>query len=170
MLTAYDITGEQYHHTREDVDTLHELTKQVPQHGVVVNIGTCFGTSCLAFVENRTDIVVFTIDINPCPVAVEHWKAARISPGQIVQVVGRSQNVGLWWPYPIDLVFVDGAHDHSSIAQDCILWAEKLKPGGIIAFHDYGAASLPAVKEVVNMYSGDWETLVHVGTIKAFRK
>lgn len=169
MLTAYDITGEQYHHTREDVDTLHELARQLPRSGVIVNIGTCFGTSALAFVEERSDLHLFTIDINPCPTAVEHWKAARISPGQIVQIIGRSQEVGIWWPYPVDLAFIDGAHDHASVLQDMTQWRGNVKENGILAFHDYGTPSLPAVKQMVDEHMRGKHVVLYHGTIKAFR-
>lgn len=39
------------------------------------------------------------------------------------------------WDY--DLVFIDGAHDASSVRADIELAKSVLKPGGLIAFHDY---------------------------------
>ena len=37
-----------------------------------------------------------------------------------------------------DLVFIDGAHDFASVMGDAILGMKLLRPGGLLAFHDYG--------------------------------
>lgn len=38
---------------------------------------------------------------------------------------------------PADLIFIDGAHDYDSVAQDIATWLGRLKPGGILAGHDF---------------------------------
>lgn len=38
---------------------------------------------------------------------------------------------------PFDLVFIDGAHDLMSVKQDIAYACSMVKPGGLIAFHDY---------------------------------
>jgi len=40
-------------------------------------------------------------------------------------------------PHSVDRVFVDAAHDKASVAEDLQVWSERLKPGGILAGHDY---------------------------------
>lgn len=37
----------------------------------------------------------------------------------------------------LDAVFIDGAHDYTSVKQDIAAWTRTVKPGGIIAGHDY---------------------------------
>ena len=37
----------------------------------------------------------------------------------------------------LDFVYVDGAHDFDNAAQDIIQWSAKVKPGGIVAVHDF---------------------------------
>jgi len=39
----------------------------------------------------------------------------------------------------IDLLFIDGDHSINGCSQDFELYAPKVKPGGLIAFHDYYA-------------------------------
>lgn len=170
MLTAYDITGEEYHHTREDVDILHQLAHSLPDSPVIVNIGACFGTSALALIENRLDAVLFSIDVQVCSQERDNLAMAGIPPSRVIRILGRSQEVGVLWPCKVDLVFVDGAHDRESIFDDILWWWPQLKPGGIMAFHDYGTPSLPHVKATVDdIMTGEFE-LLHIGTIKAFRK
>jgi predicted O-methyltransferase YrrM len=40
-------------------------------------------------------------------------------------------------PGSVDRVFLDGSHDGASVAEDLGLWTPRLKPGGILAGHDY---------------------------------
>lgn len=171
MITAYDITGEEFHHTREDVDTLHKLAEMLPWRARIVNIGACFGTSSLAFVEQHLDPMVFSIDVQECPQEAANLAKAGISPGRVMRILGRSQDIGRFWPCRLDLVFVDGAHDFKSVADDIGTWRDKLRKHGIIAFHDYGAPSLPDVKRAVDEWMiKPWYEILHVGTIKAFTK
>lgn len=170
MLTAYDITGEQYHHTREDVDTLHKLGHMLPDYATIVNIGACFGTSTLALAECSWSSVIFSIDIKECPEERDHLNQAGIEAGRVYRILGSSQVTGKYWPLKVDLVFVDGAHDLQSVRTDIENWKGHIKPDGIIAIHDYGAPSLPNVKQAVDECCAGWNELLHIGTIKAFRK
>merc|ERR1712129_457956 len=59
-------------------------------------------------------------------------------------LVARAWSVG-----PIDLVYIDAEHDYSSCRDDIIAWEPLVRPGGIIAGDDYGAAS-PGVSKAVH--------------------
>jgi polyhydroxybutyrate depolymerase len=37
----------------------------------------------------------------------------------------------------VDRVFLDGSHDGQSVAEDLLLWSDRLKPDGVLAGHDY---------------------------------
>lgn len=169
-LTASALTGEAFHHTVADVETLHALADMLPLCPVVVNIGACFGTSTLAILEQRPDAFVFSIDIMPCPLERQHHEQAGIPAGRCVRVLGPSQDVGRYWPaHSVDFVFVDGGHADVEVRGDIDAWLKTIKPGGIIAFHDYGTASLPDVKRVVDEAFGNTPPLVAVERIRAWR-
>ncbi len=48
-----------------------------------------------------------------------------------------------------DLVFIDGAHDYLSVREDIEHWLPVVKPGGIIAGHDY-VKDYPGVIQAVD--------------------
>ena len=49
----------------------------------------------------------------------------------------------------LDFVYIDGDHRFDAVILDLVLWAPKVRPGGIVAGHDYyrfrGAGVVPAV-------------------------
>lgn len=168
-LTASVLTGEEFHHTVADVDTLHFLAEMLPPSPVVVNIGACFGTSTLAIREVRPDAFIFSIDIELCPWEVMHHAQANMPLGRCVRVLGPSQDVGQHWPpQSVDLVFVDGAHDYEGVRDDIRVWLPTVKAGGIIAFHDYGTPSLPHVARAIDEVFST-PPLVAVERIRAWR-
>lgn len=50
---------------------------------------------------------------------------------------------------PVDFVYIDAAHDYESVKADIAAWWPKVKPGGILAGHDYCEA-WPGVKKAVD--------------------
>lgn len=52
-----------------------------------------------------------------------------------------------------DAVFIDAAHDEGSVRRDIAAWRPKVRPGGILAGHDYGEPC--AVKAVVDELFGN---------------
>lgn len=55
----------------------------------------------------------------------------------------------------LDLVFVDGAHDEHSVANDIAAWWPKVKAGGTLAGHDYDTKIWPGVCTAVDAFVGD---------------
>jgi len=49
-----------------------------------------------------------------------------------------------------DLVFIDAMHDYENVKKDIGLWFPKVKPGGVLAGHDYGNRRQPGVKKAVD--------------------
>ncbi len=57
----------------------------------------------------------------------------------------------------LDFVYIDGAHDFKSVAEDICEWSPKVRVGGIVFGHDYKRSSSRSkfktyVKDVVNAY------------------
>jgi len=69
--------------------------------------------------------------------------------------------------------FIDADHAEAGISADIAVWPDRMMPGGILAFHDYGVWKPDvAVKAVVDKWQAKarWELLGQVGSLIAFRK
>jgi len=61
----------------------------------------------------------------------------------------------------LDFVFIDGSHEYEDVKDDIKAWLPKVKPGGILAGHDYyieGTDWFPGVKKAVNEELTGFET------------
>lgn len=62
-----------------------------------------------------------------------------------------------------DLIFIDGGHDFGTVAHDTTLADAKIRPGGVIVWHDYNAIPGIEVRRLIderNQTRGDRATLV----------
>jgi SAM-dependent methyltransferase len=57
--------------------------------------------------------------------------------------------VGWFNDASLDAVFIDAAHEYESVRDDIAAWRPKVRLGGILAGHDYGAG-WPGVDRAVN--------------------
>jgi len=57
----------------------------------------------------------------------------------------------------LDFVFIDGNHEYNHVLEDITQWTKKVKPGGIVAGHDYteNKECNYGVIEAVNKYTED---------------
>jgi predicted O-methyltransferase YrrM len=50
----------------------------------------------------------------------------------------------------LDFVFIDGSHDEDSVCEDIRAWLPKVKPGGVLAGHDFDTRTDPGVVRAVS--------------------
>jgi hypothetical protein len=67
--------------------------------------------------------------------------------------------------HELDFVYIDARHDYDSVLEDLEAWCAKVKPGGILAGHDYVDGDLPQgefyVKSAVDEFFGARGIHVH---------
>lgn len=72
----------------------------------------------------------------------------------------------------LDFVYIDARHDERSVGEDLELWFPKVRPGGIVAGHDYVDGELPegrfGVKTAVDRFFGPRRLRVHVTGEESF--
>lgn len=64
-------------------------------------------------------------------------------------------------PEQLDLVFIDANHAYESVKENILAWLPKIRPGGILAGHDYTTEIPPfaGVKQAVDEIFGNEVTL-----------
>jgi MMP 1-O-methyltransferase len=152
------------HHTEGDL--LYRLAKNCTEKGVIVEIGSWKGKStiCLAFGSKEgKHIPVYAID--PHTGSSEHrqmfgqvWTydefIANIRKNKLDDIVKPIVNTSVkaaeTFYEPVELLFVDGAHEYEEVKKDFELWFPKIVSGGIIAFHDATCNDGP--QRIVNEY------------------
>jgi len=141
--------------------------------GIIVNIGVLWGASacCLRAGASRSRVIGVDLDCskivyNP---GIELWE-------------GNSHDLHERCDKPIALLFVDGAHEYTSVAADIACWVPKVEMGGMVIFHDYNpsafdlslAPELAGVHKAVDDWrdaEGDvWQQVVAPGSLYACRK
>lgn len=121
-----------------EVDSLKELARSLPQNPTVVNIGAGDrAISTLAILEERKDAVIYSIDIHAKTNEGHYLRKAGLPHQRVIRLLGKSQDIGKFWPILVDMVYVDGDHSYVAVLEDIEVWWPNLKRGGIMAFHDY---------------------------------
>lgn len=198
-----------------EVHALKQLAQSLPANPVVCNIGAGSGTSGLAFMESRPDLFLYTVDIQKenspfgCLYAEEQvlrqagyiidspFFLNRYQPihGDSKEIGKQGFSVGYLYPQDtgvvtwdklfFDMVFVDGDHSYNGAKGDILAWLPSIKPGGIMAVHDFNKREVykdgpiegaphplpwPGVDRAVRKFlCPRYEIILQVATLIAFR-
>lgn len=145
---------------------LYELAKNCKGKGVIVEIGSWKGRStCCLRLGSKEGVTYFNTPIfaiDPHTGSEEHrkelgkvWTFTEFTENirkagvshLIYPKIMTSEEARKSFTPPIELLFIDGAHDYESVKKDFELWFPSVVDGGIIAFHD--AFGFPGVEQVI---------------------
>lgn len=144
---------------KEQMAFMSEIAKRVPRHGKIVEVGCLFGRSayCWAASSHET-VTVFCIDPWPghevtaytgdCmrrgqPVKLNNTIHQFLSFMQdrnvknIVTIQKESPLKNDWTQGPVDLVYIDGAHNYQAVYDDIDFWLRHLKKDGLMCGDDF---------------------------------
>lgn len=155
--------------TRNEAMALASCALLLPPNPVIIQIGAYIGASTIAMLETRPDAFIFSIDLKPYPQERENLIAAGLDANRVVRVLGDSSQIS--WPYPVDMLFIDGGHFYEAVKADCAAWLDRVK--GYVIFHDYipvGAPPKNQVARVVREIFGNEQPFVQVERIIGFER
>ncbi|MBA0085864.1 MAG: class I SAM-dependent methyltransferase [Acidobacteria bacterium Pan2503] len=127
---------------------------------LLVEVGVYAGQSAAFY---ATELFNLLSADTPCRLdLVDTWTAnpggldaVRKALEPVAGVIG-AYHQGISWEmaarygeHSVDAVFIDADHEYESVCKDIDAWLPKVKPGGIIAGHDY-TPELPGVIRAVN--------------------
>lgn len=175
MVTAIELARDDGQMHEAEVVALKGLVRHIPADPFIVNIGAGLeGISTLAMLEERPDALIFSIDIAPCSGEMESLRRAGVDRRRVVRLLGRSQDIGVHWRFPMDFLFVDGWHHYAEALMDLRLFVPWVKPRGIIACHDYVPCSQAKKAKratfAIDEGMAGHEEILHVDRLKAFRQ
>jgi len=137
----------------EEGELLYNLAQNCTGKGVIVEIGSWKGRSTIWLAKGSkggSRVKVYAID--PHTGSSEHRKSAdariwtfeefkrNIKNAEVddvvVSIVKTSEETAKDFDKPVELIFIDGAHEYDLVKLDFDLWFPKVIDGGIMAFHD----------------------------------
>lgn len=143
---------------------LEWLADQASDMATVVEVGSLHGRSSFALASGCPG-TVYCID----PFLDGAWESWHASVGDVLTnalaVRGLSPAAGGLVPDPVDMVFLDGAHDRGSVVADIEYWVRRTRV--LLCGHDYLHKDYPDVQIVVDELLPDAE-LVPDTSIWAF--
>ena len=150
----------------KEADVLYRLAASCTGKGAIVEIGSWKGksTTCLSL-GSKAGAGTHITAIDPHTGSSEHGDVDTYSEflenikrngvNDIVEPLrDYSHNVGKKWDKPVELVWIDGAHEYEYVLQDLEIWEPHLIDGGVIAFHD---STMPGPWKVIedHLYKGN---------------
>lgn len=153
-----------------EIKALQKVVNGLPPKSIAVVLGAGPGTTTLAILEARDDITVYSVDIIDAKSERDHAKAGGFLR-RLHQIKGRSEEVGLTWDRPIDLLLVDAWHSYEAVKADNAAWLPHVKNNGIVWYHDYGTSNEMYlwVKQAVDEDVVGMERIAKVCSSVAFR-
>jgi SAM-dependent methyltransferase len=155
--------------TRPELELISGIAADLPNHSVIVEIGSFAGRSSAHWAANsRPTVVIFCID--PFDAVVDDFSFEHIQ-GDRSGVRGRAsgelfaEQMRTWMPRVIavseasppstwsesaDVIFVDGDHTFDGVRRDLEFWIDHLQPGGRLLGHDWDDAR---VREAVQAFA-----------------
>lgn len=137
----------------KDEEALYKYASQVPEGGWIIDIGTAAGGSAFIMgLASKPSVLLNTIDPNFNENVPRNIKEFGLEE-KVIYVQSTSADFSkLLKEDSVDMLFIDGVHNYDGVMDDFNNYYQKVKKGGIIAFHDvllYDDTIGKAVKEII---------------------
>jgi hypothetical protein len=136
---------------------LEKLSSEVPEDGVILEIGSLYGGTTAVLALANPNVTIFTVDIfewtppdMPSPSASMFIRNMQTLGVENVGLLEMSSiEIAKTWTQSIDLLVVDGGHTKDIVYSDLNAFAEYSQ---VIAVHDYGNDYWSDIRVVVDEF------------------
>jgi predicted O-methyltransferase YrrM len=114
---------------------------------VELGTGTAWTAIALALADPERQVVTFDPVVRPEREAYLRLAGPRVAARiKLVDAPGeRAPEVA----EPVDLLYIDSAHDRESVIAEYRAWRPRLAPGAVVALDDYDHEDFPGIREAV---------------------
>lgn len=124
----------------------------------VLEIGAFMGLSAWGMAQTAKRVVsVDTFKANTAGQAqqeefttLEDYKRAVSGFDNVSYCIGKSEDATDAVYGDFDFIFLDAMHTYEDVKADIARWWPRVRPGGVMAFHDYSHGDFPGVKQAVD--------------------
>ena len=162
----------------EQQRALFEVALKLDEEEWIVELGVCNGRTAAilahaAEIQGANYIGVDNFGLENCAADIRELFLKFGLSGSIwdadTHVAGRV------WDLKIALLFIDAGHDEANVKPDVELWVPWVKPGGVVAFHDWDEPYDPksphwAVRHYGELATQGWEKLPSPSNMAMFRR
>jgi len=141
--------------SEEELQSISEIAAQVPENGVIVELGSYKGRSAVAWASScHPSVTAYCIDVfAPMdfsePDFFDEFKENTKHLPNIVQIRGLCPMILDYPGDSIDVFFNDAAHYNPNDWKNIEYFRKYIKPGGLLMGHDYQVNQFPDV--VINV-------------------
>lgn len=140
------------------------VVKEVPQSAIFVEVGNWHGRSLCYLAtkvrESKKKIEVVGVDWGYDNFRKQHTALVLASniialnlSDIVTQITCPSVKAARFFAdKSLDFVFIDADHTYKAVTEDIKAWLPKVKPGGLLAGHDYQPAEKYGVNKAVRDY------------------
>jgi predicted O-methyltransferase YrrM len=129
---------------------LAELLALARGRTAIVELGTGTAWSTIALALDQRTRIVISYDPSVRRTRELYLELAGRGVGARIELREQPDTDG---PHredpPVELLFIDSAHERESVLAAFRAWRDALAPGAVVAFHDYGHPAYPGVREAI---------------------
>jgi len=144
----------------------------------VANLGIEYGRSISILAKFAPLARVQGVELSPKPDYAPMMRDAGLDP---IVIIGDVLEIGKTWKTPLDLLFIDDDHTVAHLRKEIPLWAQHIRIGGVIAFHDTAAPTnlnphwlhaevQQAIEEWLKLDGHNWKELDSADSIRVFER
>jgi len=144
------------HMNETELRCIERWASEVPENGVIMEIGSLFGRSAYAWAKScHPSVNVYCVDAFYDPTTGTDFYPEFHENTKDISNITPILNLCPWFPYsryvdkPADIFFIDAAHKNPNDWEIIVFALKNLKSGGLLCGHDY-LSTFPDVKLNVN--------------------
>lgn len=155
----------------ERISSLISICDYIKPNSIMIEIGCLRGVSTLIFRSsgkfreiNCIDPWIGSYDNNDVNSHIDFYEVEKTFDentskySDIIKIKSTSLEASIEWDKIVDFVYIDACHTYEAVKQDIDIWLPHIKPGGLIAGHDYGHhtnwTEFPGIKKAVDEMFG----------------